>query len=132
MISSVVEEAINSGKLWKDPLIQFNPSFQVSSSTEKLIEKGILDSKLADIFSGYKLYDHQVEALTLGSQGKDFIVTSGTGSGKSLTFIGTIFNYLAKNQDLEKGVKAIIVYPMNALINSQYQEIEKYKKKYNC
>lgn len=129
-IASVVEEAINSGKLWKDPLIQFNPSFQVSSSTEELIKKNVLDAKLADIFAGFSLYDHQVEALTLGSQGKDFIVTSGTGSGKSLTFLGTIFNYLAKNPNLENGVKAIIVYPMNALINSQNKELGKYAKNY--
>lgn len=129
-IASVVEDAINSGKLWKDPLIQFNPSFQVSSSTEQLIHAGILDSKLGDIFAGFKLYDHQVEALTLGAQGRDFIVTSGTGSGKSLTFLGTIFNYLAKNPSLDKGVKAIIVYPMNALINSQHNELGKYAKNY--
>ena len=30
----------------------------------------------------------------------------------------------------DKGIKAIIVYPMNALINSQFEEITKFKNKY--
>jgi ATP-dependent helicase YprA (DUF1998 family) len=49
---------------------------------------------------------------------KGFVVTSGTGSGKSLTYISTIFNFLFKNPN-KLGIKAIIVYPLNALINSQ-------------
>ncbi len=57
-------------------------------------------------------------------------MTSGTGSGKSLTFIGTIFNFLAKNPTLPKGAKAIIVYPMNALINSQFNELKGYQEYY--
>ena len=61
--------------------------------------------------------------------GTDFVVTSGTGSGKSLTYIGTIFNHLLANPDTA-GVAAIIVYPMNALINSQSTEFNTYKDNY--
>ncbi len=57
-------------------------------------------------------------------------MTSGTGSGKSLTFIGTIFNFLAKNPKTTAGVKAIVVYPMNALINSQFNEPKGYREHY--
>ena len=38
-------------------------------------------------------------------------------------------NYLLKNKP-KSGVKAIIIYPMNALINSQNDEITRYKKNY--
>ena len=57
------------------------------------------------------------------------MVTSGTGSGKSLIFLGTIFDYLFRNK-IDKGIKAVIVYPMNALINSQGEEIDKYRDNY--
>ena len=61
--------------------------------------------------------------------GRDFVVTSGTGSGKSLTYIGTIFNHLLTDRRAE-GIAAVIVYPMNALINSQTNEFNTYKNNY--
>jgi superfamily II DNA/RNA helicase len=128
-IKAVVDEKIDSGKLWPDPLIQFNPAFEKGHSINELVKSGHLHQDMDDIFKGYDLYRHQVEAINLGISGKDFIVTSGTGSGKSLTYIGTIFNHLLKSEK-KKGIKAIIVYPMNALINSQFEEINKYKENY--
>ena len=83
------------------------------------------------IFGTYNLYKHQVEALKIGIQGKGFVVTSGTASGKSLTYLATIFNKLLQDNNTKtKGVKAILVYPMNALINSQEEEIKKYELNY--
>jgi len=128
-IRKKVENEISSGKLWPQPLIQFNPFFKPGKSVKILAEEGILDPAVDNIFKGYNLYEHQVKAISLGNEGKDFIVTSGTGSGKSLTYLGTIFNYLLKNKP-KSGVKAIIIYPMNALINSQNDEITRYKKNY--
>jgi replicative superfamily II helicase len=94
-----------------------------------LVKDQIIHSEIGEIFKGYELYEHQVNAITLGVQGKDFIVTSGTGSGKSLTFLGTIFNKVLRKPG-KKGIRAVIVYPMNALINSQFDEIEKFKIAY--
>ena len=128
-IKKKVKQELSSGKLWPKPLIQFNPAFAIYGNIEKLIEEKGLHPKLKDIFSGFQLYEHQAQAIELGSQEKDFIVTSGTGSGKSLTYISTIFNHLLVNKD-SKGIKAIIVYPMNALINSQTEEIKKYEENY--
>lgn len=129
-IKQAVSDAIAKGKLWKEPLIQFNPAFDTSESIIDLIREKVIHPDLQNVFKGYPLYAHQVQALRLGAEGKDFIVTSGTGSGKSLTFIGTIFNFLAGNSSLPKGVKAIIVYPMNALINSQFNELKGYQEYY--
>lgn len=114
-----------------EPLIQFNPSFQKGKSFEDLISEKIIHPQLPKALGSYNLYRHQVEAIRLGVQDKGFVVTSGTGSGKSLTFLATIFNDLFKQVEAKKkGVKAILVYPMNALINSQYEEIAKYHINY--
>ena len=129
-ISEAVEKDIASGKLWPDPLIQFNPAYETYGKIDELIDDGTLHEGIKDVFTGYNLYRHQVEAIRLGATKKDFIVTSGTGSGKSLTYLGTIFNYLLKNPSVPSGVKAIIIYPMNALVNSQTEEILKYKENY--
>jgi ATP-dependent helicase YprA (DUF1998 family) len=128
-IKEIVETEINQGKFWPEPLIQFNPSFEQGESAQSLCDKGILHPDTAKIFKGYDLFKHQVEAIKQGCNGLDFVVTSGTGSGKSLTFLCTIFDYLLKNKT-GAGIKAVIVYPMNALINSQFKGIKEYRDSY--
>ncbi|OJW30340.1 MAG: hypothetical protein BGO54_01775 [Sphingobacteriales bacterium 46-32] len=130
-IADFVYTEINEGKLWPDPLIQFNPTFEPGQSLDTLIAKKGLHEELKKIFIGYNLYRHQEEAITLGSEDKEFIVTSGTGSGKSLTYIATIFNHVLNTEnDATNKVQAVIVYPMNALINSQFEELRKFEIKY--
>lgn len=51
------------------------------------------------------------------------MVTTGTGSGKSLTQIVPIVDHVLRN-GTGRGVQAIIVYPMNALANSQLGELQ--------
>ena len=128
-IRGVVEGELSQGKLWPEPLLQFNPAYQKFGSLNELTAQKILHPTIRDIFKGFTLYRHQVEAIKLGTAGKDFIVTSGTGSGKSLTYIGSIFHHLLSHPG-EQGVTAVVVYPMNALINSQFDEFTRYKENY--
>ena len=121
-----VFDAFAKNELIPEPLIQFNPSYERSKSLDDLISEKQVHPDLKKIFGTFRLYRHQVEALELGAKGEGFIVTSGTGSGKSLTYLATVFNYILNLPEKRKGVKAILVYPMNALINSQEGEIEKY------
>jgi superfamily II DNA or RNA helicase len=123
-IRAKVEEALNTGKLWPQPLIQFNPSFERHGAAQALVDDGTLHEEVGRVFSGFSLYSHQVEAMRLGAVPRSFVVTSGTGSGKSLTYLGSIFNHLFRS-GAGKGVQAILVYPMNALINSQVEELRK-------
>lgn len=72
-------------------------------------------------------YDHQAQALelTLNAPYRDLVVTTGTGSGKTETFLLPILGRLA--QEAGKGqtsfgtraVRALLLYPMNALVNDQ-------------
>ena len=128
-IRAQVEAELSAGKLWPEPLLQFNPSFEMAGAVSDLTHSGLLHRDLGEIFKGYSLYRHQVEAIQLGTAEKDFIVTSGTGSGKSLTYIGTIFHKLLTGGATE-GVTAVVVYPMNALINSQFEEFSRYQENY--
>lgn len=127
-IKEEVEHAFKSGKFLPEPLIQFNPSYKVGESLEQLSSEGITHPDLKKIFGDYNLHAHQVEAIRKGAKPENFIVTSGTGSGKSLTYLASIFNHILNTDNA--GTKAIIVYPMNALINSQEEEIKKYEINY--
>lgn len=128
-IEAAVQNALREGKLWPEPLLHFNPAYEQAGTVDHFAGTGVLHGSFGSIFKGYSLYNHQVNAMTLGTAGRDFIVTSGTGSGKSLTYIGTIFDRLLREPQ-SQGVTAIIVYPMNALINSQTNEIDTYRKNY--
>jgi len=128
-IARTVEDSLSEGRLWPQPLLQFNPSYEQAGTVEEVVASGLLHEDVRHIFQGYSLYRHQCEAIELGVGGNDFVVTSGTGSGKSLTYIGTIFNHLLANRGAEE-VAAVIVYPMNALINSQTNEFNTYKDNY--
>ncbi len=130
-ISQFVDEEIQNKKLWPDPLVQFNPTYQKGNALKLLTDEKVLHSDLQKIFVGYELYKHQEEAIRLGATRNEFIVTSGTGSGKSLTYMATIFSHILNNQEAVRGKNiSVIVYPMNALINSQNEEIKKYERNF--
>lgn len=71
-------------------------------------------------------YDHQVKAWTkLATKGKSpeaTIVTTGTGSGKTESFLYPILDYCFQHQH-RPGVKVIILYPMNALATDQAKRL---------
>jgi len=129
-IRETVQSEIDKGKLWPEPLIQFNSAFEQGESTDELVDRGLFHPELRNVFTDYTLYKHQIDAITLGVKEKDFVVTSGTGSGKSLTYMATIFDHLFRSENRQPGIKAVIVYPMNALINSQTKELNGYKANY--
>lgn len=71
-------------------------------------------------------YDHQARALELALNPpfKDLVVTTGTGSGKTETFLLPILGRLAAEARTgrtfhERAVRALLLYPMNALVNDQ-------------
>lgn len=75
-----------------------------------------------------RFYSHQSEAIAKAKSGKRFVVTTGTGSGKSLCFFVPIIDQALRSR-LAGGTpftRAIIVYPMNALANSRINEAQKF------
>ena len=67
----------------------------------------------------------QEEAVRVAKYGLNYVLTTGTGSGKSLAYIVPIVDHVLRRGS-GKGIQAIIVYPMNALANSQNGELTKF------
>lgn len=140
-IHELVEEEIKAGLLWPEPLIQLNPTFEVGGTIDELVDRRLLHEECRRIFRHkpapdgsdpeippdglpIRLHRHQVEAIEAASKGANYVLTTGTGSGKSLTYIVPIVDHVLRNPG--PGIKAIVVYPMNALANSQVRELEKF------
>ncbi len=72
---------------------------------------------------GRGLYLHQTSALSLILRdGKNAIIATGTSSGKTLCYQIPILDDLVRNP--APGLRAVIIYPLNALVNDQLNEWE--------
>jgi len=133
-IREQVEEVYQSNRFWPEPLISINPRFERGAAVEQLVSAGTLNPATADIFSingkPLSLYRHQSQAIAKASTKQSFVVTTGTGSGKSLCFFIPIIDAAirARAAGDSARTRAIVIYPMNALANSQREEIDKFIK----
>lgn len=147
-INDWVLERVQSGTLlWKPPFIQISRPFAPGARLEDLVAEGLLHPDTPPIFRRdpddlasppIHPYHHQTEAIRriLGSPspaggrggqgvraGRNVIVATGTGSGKSFVFGIPIVSECLRLRDRSvQGIKGLIVYPMNALANSQYDD----------
>jgi len=134
-VAAHVQQAFDAQELWPEPLVQLNPAFAPGTSVPDLVKADKLHALCADVFRHSKsesehgvpldLYKHQVKAIDIARGGDNHVVTTGTGSGKSLTYIIPIVDHVLRHGS-GKAIKAIIVYPMIALANSQAGELKKF------
>lgn len=134
-IAKTVDDAFADGRLWPPPLIQLNPFFEPGTGIDELVTSGLLHPECAKIFRVQKsagsggvamlLHKHQADAVQAARQGRNYVLTTGTGSGKSLAYIIPIVDRVLRSGS-RKGIQAVIVYPMNALANSQMGELDKF------
>jgi hypothetical protein len=54
-IRSTIQAKLAEGRLWPEPLLQFNPAFESAGTVEAIAAKGILHSAIPDILKGYSL-----------------------------------------------------------------------------
>ncbi|HEY2688115.1 MAG TPA: DEAD/DEAH box helicase, partial [Streptosporangiaceae bacterium] len=140
-IAKFMEADLDAKSQWPDPWLSLNPFFADGGSVTDLVDNGLLHPECARIFQAGKtsggtvcdgrpirFYQHQREAIEAAGKGVSYVLTTGTGSGKSLAYMVPIVDHVlrAKETDLRQRVRAIIVYPMNALANSQIGELEKF------
>ena len=131
-IRQQVEAIYAEERYWPEPLIQINANYRRGKTIDELVLAGTLDVTCGKVFraggEGLTLHLHQEQAIALAAEGASYVVTTGTGSGKSLCFFVPIVNAVLeeRRKDTPRKTRAIIVYPMNALANSQLEELNKF------
>lgn len=136
-IEDFVKDKIDNGTmLWQEPIIQISKKFKPGKTLDEIIADGLVHPAVKDIFR-FKKEDgswlplhphfHQQQAFEIVCGKKEnLVVTTGTGSGKSICFELPIIEHCLRIKAAQpNGIKAIIIYPMNALANTQYQELSK-------
>ena len=126
-VDEFVRDRLEGGELWPDAALQLNPAFEMDRTLGELAAAGAIKQETARFFGeDIRLYRHQAKALAAAQQDEPYVVTTGTGSGKSLTYLVPIYDAVMRDEPVRPGVRAIIVYPMNALINSQLDALKAY------
>lgn len=132
------------GTIAKGPYLDIGDSFETGENIEQLIREGEMSPLFQEleknIDDGKKeiklkrpLYLHQERAIRKINANKNLVVTTGTGSGKTECFMLPIINYLLREKEnglLCNGVRAILIYPMNALANDQMKRLRLILKDY--
>ena len=120
------------------PILEATPPFERGCYLKDLIQEGLLNKRLEDFIfyafpylRDYPLYLHQERALRKILNGRNVVIASGTSSGKTECFLIPIYNHLLeeyKEGRLTPGVRALLLYPMNALANDQLRKLRKIAK----
>nr|MBL0708394.1 DEAD/DEAH box helicase [Sulfurimonas sp.] len=110
--------ACEDGKLFKGPYISVALPFRKGDESAHYFPDTLSEN--------FKPFYHQELAFKRlgGRVAKPTLVATGTGSGKTEAFMFPILDYCYKHRDT-KGIKAIIIYPMNALATDQAKRFAK-------
>jgi len=128
-LDGFVHERLAAGELWPDAVLQLNPAYEAGPTLRDLADRGVITAGTMRLLGPtLRLHRHQIEALEAAGRGEPYVVSTGTGSGKSLTYLAPIVDHVFRHQPERHSVRAIIVYPMNALINSQLAALERYRE----
>jgi DEAD/DEAH box helicase domain-containing protein len=151
----------SEGRIYREPYIEPVPPYR--SSGETLAQAMAAPGTLTDLASfaacglfssGWRLFEHQLQAIAANRQGRHVVITAGTGSGKTECFLLPIVSNLLEesqiwpasddrpegwrwwetsNQRIPQrahearpaGIRALILYPMNALVEDQMQRLRR-------
>lgn len=127
----------------KGPYLEINDVFLSGKSIKELVDEGVLSPLFEDLEKGKasgsmlnknilpverKLYLHQEKSIRTIVDGGNVVISTGTGSGKTNCFLIPVINDLLREKEsgtLGPGVRALFIYPMNALANDQLKNIRK-------
>ncbi|MGC9384750.1 MAG: DEAD/DEAH box helicase [Kosmotogaceae bacterium] len=113
----IAYDIIHGSKLVNGPYIYLNRPFVKGETINTFVDRLGLDPVLKQLFTYDNLHKHQEEAAENIIYGFHTIVSTGTGSGKTEAFLLPIVNEARKQK--EKKLLALLIYPMNALVNDQ-------------
>ena len=122
----------------KGPFIEIKDTFLTGKTINEMITTNILSPVFKNLEIGKQnkyehklplnrpLYLHQEKAIERIVSGRNVVISTGTGSGKTNCFLIPVINHLLKEQEnrtLNSGVRAVFIYPMNALANDQIKNL---------
>ena len=116
---------ISGQHLVKGPFIETLPDFEKGVSIDDMVADGTMTAHWGALRGGplfYRpLHAHQDAAIR---RDENFLVATGTGSGKTECFLYPMIDDILREGELSRsGVRAILVYPLNALANDQMHRI---------
>ncbi|MEV4802319.1 DEAD/DEAH box helicase [Nonomuraea sp. NPDC049421] len=128
---ALATEITSSPTLTKGPLLEATPPYQPGATLQQLIEENVLSPAFEKLGGpalplDRPLYLHQEQAIRKATSGRNLVVATGTGSGKTESFLLPILNTLVAEHEkgeLTPGVRALLLYPMNALANDQLKRL---------
>jgi len=121
-------QALREGRLSRGPFIEVTPAYRRGTKPQvlfpELLGDSIEESFLNGIDGDRPLYSHQEEAIRRVAAGRNVVIATGTGSGKTECFLYPILLHLyrefASSTLVNRaGVRALVLYPMNALAYDQ-------------
>ena len=137
LLSAISDQLDREGLLYQKPFIESSPAYK---SVNDGIQHTDLPEWLRDYFNrlaeaGLGVYPspfvHQIRVLEAATAGKDLFIATGTGSGKTECFMWPLMSKLASEARNKKdswhmrGVRTIIMYPMNALVSDQISRLRR-------
>lgn len=122
-------DALRSGlDLVKGPYLQATPPFELAASLADLVHDGVLSDGFRRLPPkafppDRRLYRHQDTAIRKALDGRNLLIATGTGSGKTEAILFPVIEMLLREAAAgtlsQPGVRALLLYPMNALANDQ-------------
>lgn len=126
-LSQALAQVIADHDLVKGPFIETLPDFEKGASIADMVGSGIMSQPWSALRGGplfeRPLHTHQDQAIR---RPDNFLVATGTGSGKTESFLYPMIDDILRQGDLGRaGIRTILVYPLNALANDQLNRIAK-------
>ena len=132
-----LDDLFRDYRMARDPYLEIVPPYERGCTLAALADQQVIHPDTAAIFAkAFRedgdpkqvfLHGHQEQAIREVCQhGQNLVVCSGTGSGKTEAFLIPLIDYLVRQHaagQLNDGVRAMILYPMNALVNDQIRRL---------
>ena len=129
----------DSGFFTNGPFLQMSYGYKPGTPFTKLIDEGLFTEEFYNLGSNhfdvktFTPWVHQEEAYRKILKGNNVVISTGTGSGKTKSFLMPIFDSIMRMKSAGQkpvGIKALILYPMNALANDQMNELREILENY--
>jgi hypothetical protein len=118
-------DAARDTPLREGPFLSLSRPFKAGATVAQLVSEGVLHAGMTHVVPYPGLRAHQEKAIRAVRRGDTTLVSTGTGSGKTETFLYPIISRCLELQAAKApaGIVAVILYPMNALAEDQLERL---------